>query len=205
MMGNTRTYRAGEELELHPINLSFWQEDTLIHSHGGWRLWRAEGLQRRRLQLLSLSPRLYRRQSPPALEAGGNTAQAKALRITFSGFAKTLFQICPLPTFKSIAFTGRRWCLLCIVSLLACVWSLKISLNSNRHSAALSTVRSGWHPQNLVLQSLGPGARRQPTYRNITMQGSAPWLQAQGPPLSLRRWPHIFYGVLAVQWAVTAH
>lgn len=40
-------------------------------------------------------------------------------------------------------------------------------------------------PQMLLLQSLGPGARRQLTHKNITMQDSAPWLCAQGPPLSL--------------------
>lgn len=54
------------------------------------------------------------------------------------------------------------------------------------------TVLSGRDPQMLVLQSPGaPGARRQPTHQNTTMQRQrsvAPWLRAQRPPtLSLRR------------------
>lgn len=68
-----------------------------------------------------------------------------------------------------LALAGKLWCLVFIFPLLACMWSFKVLTNSNGDSVACFTVLLGWDPQ-----SLGPGARRQPTYQNITMQGSAP-------------------------------
>lgn len=130
-------------------------------------------------------------------------------RRTFSGFSNTAIQRGSVDSllFKSIETIYWQTVTSVLYLLHGGLRLVNESLAELKQtlSCSLSTVLSGWDPQMLLLQSLGPGARRQATQQNITMQGSAPWLRAQCPPLSLRRWPHIFYGVLGVQWAVTAH